>query len=589
MILFKNYRFNTAHQLITLIILAVGLNVNTLLNEYAIDDGVVFTENSLIEKGISGIPKILTTDLYYGFKLSQCELSESRYRPFSLVIFALEYQFFGKNPVVSHLINVLLFALLISILYYLLQKYVFREQHEYLAFITCLLFVVHPIHTEVIANVKSRDELFSFLFILLSLLFIIKYKQNHSIRDIITALLCFFLALLTKESAITFLAVVPILFYYFFNQSIKQSILRTLPLICVGIFYLGIRMLIIGNSHAATDLNVLNSPFLYATPSEAFATKVFILLKYIGLLLFPHPLSWDYGYNEIPYVKLISFQFMTSFMLLICLIGFAIFSFKKKSIFSFCIIYFFLTISVGTNFIIDLGAPLAERMLFQASLAFCIAVAVIFLKGYRRTKVIAPVMLIVIILIFSIKTIFRNSDWKNTETLNLADVNSAPNSLRVNQTALECYIVKANAETNPETKKQYYKKAVYHGERSIKIYPINPVLYMELGSAHLGLGEYFITADLWMKMYNMIPYAPEATYWREYLSKIFYTEGNGLQDQGKINDAVKYYKKATELSDKNIAAWFNLANCYSVLNTISLADKAFERVKQLDLNHEFIK
>src|SRR3974390_1763884 len=105
--------FQQRHQLIILLLLCIAVNANTLFNEYTIDDGVVLVENQLVAKGIKGIPELFKTDYFFGYKDkgSFSTLAGARYRPVVLSVFALEYQFFAANPMVSHLINVLLFAL----------------------------------------------------------------------------------------------------------------------------------------------------------------------------------------------------------------------------------------------------------------------------------------------------------------------------------------------------------------------------------------------------------------------------------------------------------------------------------------------
>ena len=89
----NNILARTKYQLIILVLLAVGLNINTLFHEYALDDIVVMTENRFVEKGIKGIPDILTSDYVNGYSTQENILTGARYRPFSLLIFALEHQF----------------------------------------------------------------------------------------------------------------------------------------------------------------------------------------------------------------------------------------------------------------------------------------------------------------------------------------------------------------------------------------------------------------------------------------------------------------------------------------------------------------
>src|SRR5690606_21601064 len=145
-------------------------------------------------KGFAGIGDILTKDAYdsYYRQLNTTnQLNGGRYRPLSIVTFAIEQQFFGavpedkvdsvlkqsvaygvrgpqeqqlvRNMHVRHVVNVLIYMLSVVVILYFLRFIVFKE-HHLMAFIAALLFTVRPIHTEVVANVKSRDEIMSFLF-----------------------------------------------------------------------------------------------------------------------------------------------------------------------------------------------------------------------------------------------------------------------------------------------------------------------------------------------------------------------------------------------------------------------------------------
>ncbi|MCX6292580.1 MAG: tetratricopeptide repeat protein [Bacteroidetes bacterium] len=560
--------------------------MNTLFHEYALDDIVVMTENRLVQKGISGIPDLLTTDYVYGYSTKANILSSVRYRPVSLILFALEYQFFGANPFVSHLINLLLFALLISLLYQLLKTHLFRDQHAYLAFFSCLLFAIHPVHTEVIANVKSRDELLTFILLIVSLLTFMKFIKQSSRGSLLLSLLCFMLALLTKETAVTFIAVVPLTLYFFLNHSLYQSLRHSIPFILVFLVYMAIRYLVVGlNSYPVND--VTNAPYLYATTAEAFATKIFILFKYVCLLLVPLTLTTDYGYNQIPYIRLNSFHFILSFILIAGLVLFAVYAFKRKSIFSFCILYFFATISVGTNLIFDFGTTMAERMLFQPSLAFCILMGLLFIKIHYSSKISSAISLLLVLTLFSIKTIARNNEWKNNETLFLADVISSPNSARINLYACEQYIMKANRENDLLLKKAFLERAIDHGEQSFRIYSKFAYTYLRLGLAYYYYGDYFKTADLWLQANRAEPGNPEVQKWTTFLSDLFYKQGNGFSEHDKKEDAIRFYLKSTELNPGNTDAWYHLGAVYLAANDTVNGLKAWEVVKKLDPGHPF--
>jgi len=95
---------------------------NTIRNNYALDDLIVITENKFTIQGFDGIKSILTEDMFMGYYGNMSLVQGSRYRPLSLVTFAIEYQFFKKNPHVGHFINILLFAFTGILIFMVLSK-----------------------------------------------------------------------------------------------------------------------------------------------------------------------------------------------------------------------------------------------------------------------------------------------------------------------------------------------------------------------------------------------------------------------------------------------------------------------------------
>ena len=103
--------------------LAFVLYVNTLWNQYALDDAIVITQNQFTQQGFKGIGNIMTSDVFLGFfKTEKNLVAGGRYRPLSVVTFAIEHQLFGENPGVSHFINLLLYALTGIVLFICIQK-----------------------------------------------------------------------------------------------------------------------------------------------------------------------------------------------------------------------------------------------------------------------------------------------------------------------------------------------------------------------------------------------------------------------------------------------------------------------------------
>ena len=137
-------------------------------HDFAYDDLAVVKENRFVMKGSDGIGDILNTQYFEGYDPNT---NARAYRPVSLVTYALEYEYFGQNPRVHHFVNILLYALT-SIVLLLALLQMLNRYHWSLAFMTTLLFVVHPVHVDVVANIKSRDELIGFLNFSVALLFL---------------------------------------------------------------------------------------------------------------------------------------------------------------------------------------------------------------------------------------------------------------------------------------------------------------------------------------------------------------------------------------------------------------------------------
>src|SRR5690348_7563981 len=97
-----------------IILMVVGFlfYANSIPNQFALDDGIVIIKNDYVQDGFKGIGKILSTDAYdsyYKHMHASQMLAGGRYRPLSIVVFAIEHQFFGESWPVRHFINVLFY------------------------------------------------------------------------------------------------------------------------------------------------------------------------------------------------------------------------------------------------------------------------------------------------------------------------------------------------------------------------------------------------------------------------------------------------------------------------------------------------
>src|SRR5665213_1861894 len=172
---------------IIIAIFSFVLYAQSISFRYAYDDGPMIKENKFTVQGFKGIPDILKNDYWAGWNKNS---RTPEYRPASLIMFATEWALFPDNPHIGHLVNILLYSLSCWVLYLLLCK-LFEKQNLIFPFIITLLFAAHPIHTEVVDNIKSRDELLCFLFFLITSNLLFNYIKTNSIKTLILSLISF--------------------------------------------------------------------------------------------------------------------------------------------------------------------------------------------------------------------------------------------------------------------------------------------------------------------------------------------------------------------------------------------------------------
>ena len=460
---------------LVIILIAVALlaNAPTLRYEYTLDDPYFTKDNPLVREGVSSIPQFFTHAAYYGVFKNH----DASYRPLMLISFAVEKTLFDFNPVVSHLINLMLFALQIFCLYKLLRR-VFSNYSAFIPFFILLLFELHPLHTEVVASVKSRDELLALLFTAVSMRYSFKYIDTDKMVSLVLSAVFFFLALLSKESSITFVAIMPLTVYFFRDVKMMKIAKVVVPYIIMAGIYMLMRAAFIESDGEKVRIMVNNNALMAATNyGEKLATALFIQFKYLILLVFPHPLSYDYSFNQIPIINFGNPKAIISVLVILALLGYALVKLKSKDIFSYCILFYFAGAAITANILVDIGATMAERFLYTASLGYCIALVFLVVKLLKSDKVTlsyatAPKVFMILVSVsalYAVKTIARNEVWKNNLDLYKSGMETAPNSWRAHYLLGVEYVRLLNAEKDPNAKKELMANAVEHLNASSSI------------------------------------------------------------------------------------------------------------------------
>ena len=594
-------------------ILAFVFYFNSFFNEYAHDDGIVIVKNEYVQEGLSGIPSILTKDAYdsYYRQLNTInQLSGGRYRPLSIVTFAIEQQFFGTMPVdkmdsilkqniaygvrgeqekrlirdmhVRHVFNVLWYILSVVVLLYFLRYIVFKSS-PMMAFIAALLFTIHPIHTEVVANVKSRDEIMSLLFMCLTFIFEFKYREKNDKRMLWAALASYFLAFLSKEYAITMVVLLPLSLYLFNNFSIKKSVLAFIPYAGVIVVYMLIRFHVVAPMGENSDTEVLNNPYVFASYAEKLATEIATSLNYLKLLIFPHPLSADYSYNSIPYKD---FGNPLVWLSLVVHVGMALAFiplFRKRNVLAFAIAFYLLHLMLVCNIFFDIGATMGERLIYHSSVGFVIAAAYFIWKGFERVQPAAVMhkalagFLAVIVLLSGYKTIARNADWKNDSELFRADLKTVPNSVLVCANVAAADITEADLAKTPAKRTEFLRDAIKLLDHALSIHHTMVASFMNRGIAYYKLGimdSAKINLDSAKFLYPNYPTLPGIykLIGDDYMKK-------GWNEYGRVGNypgAIREFIKGITIDSTNADLWYNLGGAYYSSGQLNEAIRAWQ-------------
>jgi protein O-mannosyl-transferase len=482
--------------ILIIVVFTFILYANTFTNEYALDDLIVINGNAFTKKGFSGIKEIFSYDSFTGFFGKQKKLvAGGRYRPLSMATFAIEYGVLKDfKPGFSHFLNVLFYAITGILLFVILSKLIkpLKNKHWSLGipFIATLLFIGHPIHTEVVANIKGRDEIFALLFSLLTVYLIILYLEKKKIIYLPLAALSFFLGLLSKENTITFLAIIPLTIYFFTNVSLQRNFMTLIPIVISTFIFLFIRFLVLGYLNSS-DLprELLNNPFLDATLSQKYGTILYTLGLYLKLLVFPHPLTHDYNPYQVPLIGLADIRALIPLAIYCGLIWLAFRFYRKKHVISYGILFYLVTLFIVSNIIFTVGTFMNERFIYMSSIGFVLVVAWFFsvrlpkiVKKNLLYQSVAASVLVIILLGYSVKTIARNKVWQDDFTLFTTDVKTSVNSTKCNTSAGGKYFEKAQKETDTVMKNRDLQMSEMYMNRAIKIYPGNKNCLLFLGN-----------------------------------------------------------------------------------------------------------
>ncbi len=415
------------------LLLAAGLLAfaNGMTGDFTYDDKAIVRDNPRIQEW-SSLPEIFTTH-YFGGTLA----TGTSYRPVDLLSFAANWLVHGRYLFGYHAVNVALHVANTWLLFFLFR----RRFGETTAGIAALAFAVLPVHVEAVTSIVGRAEVLAAFFLLLAF-FAAARARRRGRRFPLGAWALYFLAILTKESAVVFPG---LLFLYDLAEEegsfARRAVLRfrrepwayfgfAAPLAATfAIRAAVLRGFLISKQAGFFELE---NPLVSLPVLSRLANASAVMLRNLGRTVFPALLSADESAWQIPLLHPRDPLFPAALVAIALLAASGIALFRRRPAAGFGILFFFVAALPTSNFLFATGTIMAERLMYLPSAGIALAAAAVLpsdlpaLAG-RRTR---TAMLAAAVLLLLFRTISRNPVWESDETLFRNLILTSPHSAK---------------------------------------------------------------------------------------------------------------------------------------------------------------
>jgi len=435
-------------------------------------------QNAFTKKGIEGLVDIFTHDSFYGFfgEDKSDLVSGGRYRPLSLAMFAIEYEIFGRTPAVGHLINVMVYFLLCVLLYHFIRLFAQRMGYgrvraESMGLIGAVVFAVHPVHVEVVSNIKGRDELLALSSSLATLYAVLRYDRTG--RGIYLLLMAglYFAALLSKEISVVVMPLALLMLYVMGSvKRTMRNVFGALVVVFVGYFLL--RLAVVGWGMGKMPMEMMNNPFIKVVEGryelmsvwERVASITYVLWEYGRLSWLPWVLTHDYYPRHIPVVGFGDWQVWAGVLWIGVIIGSLVYTVRKRHYMAMAVALYMLPLLIVGNIFFPIGTHMGERFMFfsSAGIAFAVGWMYEMLGGGRRVWLQGLILLWVAFLLW--RSVTRVPVWKDDFTLFTHDVHISKNSAKANNAAAGALLTRALKMGEGPQRDSMLRRALFYTE-----------------------------------------------------------------------------------------------------------------------------
>lgn len=560
---------------------------NTMFNKFSIDDHLV-TKNDVVRQGFKAIPAIFSSYLIDEDKNVGGQRSD--YRPVAKATFAVEYGIWGEKPGRSHLVNVFFYFLASLITFYVLRRLLINYNILFPVLIT-LLFMAHPIHTEVVASLKSRDEMLAYLFGMTGLYTLLSYTYSRNSRYLLLTCIFFILGLISKLSAAPFIGLYLLVLYFFSNLKPRTIITAGILILLAALAAYVIPRLFLEHAYR-TNFFFENALYFEKNLWLRLGTAMMSLLFYIRMMIYPHPLLYYYGFDMIPLTSLANPLALLSVLIYAILLGYAIINIRKKSFLSFAILWYLFSIFPYSNLPVPVVGIVAERFAFLGSLGFIMAIVFLIFKVFKtdpksltieldsRIKIISLVA--VLLIPYGFFTIKRNTNWKTMFTLFRADIPRLERSAKANYQYAGFLMTNLYNDENflkYGVSNQFLRETIKkHLHLSLQVYPQGYNALNDLGTVFLFIEKQYDSA----LYYCQKTVATDST-----LTPGWINMGMAYRQLGEYKKAMACYEKVLDIQPNQIKAYFAIADLYNDMGDMAKAvhmnEKIMEKYPDFDM------
>jgi tetratricopeptide (TPR) repeat protein len=600
-----------------LIVAALGLLVysNTFNAPFVFDDGMYIVNNPTVQD----FGYFIDTSRAEGLSIEEPVRRYLRTRYVIYLSFWANYRIGGLGVWGYHAVNFSV-HIINALLVYVLVILTFRTPYlmnsglsgksRLMALFSSLLFVAHPLGTEVVTYVTQRFVLFSAMFYLLCIVSYIgsrlSGRRAAGYGLFALSVLSAVLAMKSKENAFTLPLAVGLYEFMFFRSSLRNRALLLAPvlltMLIIPVSYLSEQGPGVGLLDSVGEATRLQTDM----PRLDYLSAQFrVIVTYVRLLFLPINQNLDYDYPV--YVSFLSSEVLLSLFLLSLIMGLGVYWFRRGrgrvefKAASFGVFWLFLTLSVESS-ILPISEMMFEYRMYLPSVGAIVGVVVLMFmfSGARAEKRLwAPItvlaLLSAVIMSFSALAYARNMLWQDKIILWEDTAAKSPGKARPHYNLGVAYADYGR-----------YEEAVGEYQTAIGIDPEHYDALNNLGIAYFNLGRYedavkeyqaalridpeYIVANYNLAVvYDVLGRSKEAM--RQYdtttgvepgYAKAYNDLGVLYEKEGRYEEAIKQYRAAIMIEPGFVDARNNLGIVYARRGRFEEAEGEYKEAIRTD-------